>query len=38
MGRSGAGKTVLAIELVMQLVEPFLAGPPAGDRWWSRYG
>ncbi|MFF5257970.1 NACHT domain-containing protein [Actinomadura viridis] len=33
VGRSGAGKTVLAIELVLQLVEPFLAaGPPAGDR------
>ncbi|MEW2359774.1 NACHT domain-containing protein [Spirillospora sp. NPDC029432] len=33
VGPSGAGKTVLAIELVLQLVEPFLAaGTPAGDR------
>ncbi|TDC57177.1 NACHT domain-containing protein [Actinomadura sp. KC345] len=34
VGESGAGKTVLAIELVLQLLEPFLAGEgPPGDRW-----
>ncbi|MFP3968081.1 NACHT domain-containing protein, partial [Actinomadura fulvescens] len=31
VGESGAGKTVLAIELVLQLMEPFVTGvPPAG--------
>jgi hypothetical protein len=30
VGDSGAGKTVLAIELVLHLVEPFMTGTPAG--------
>ncbi|MFI6708913.1 NACHT domain-containing protein [Nonomuraea sp. NPDC050478] len=32
VGESGAGKTVLAVELVLQLLEPLLGGRPGRDR------